>query len=347
MTMKMDLLKFASAAALKLGVTADALAAAFAEARAEDAPKTRLLISTQAQAEAAGPGVHRAKHAVGLYLKKGAPGAASGSWFRRYWFGGKRREMGLGALAKTTLAEALKKARAFDAQRDEGQDPLALKRASKAEAALAADKWSFAQATDSYVAAHAPSWKHPRAKAVWLGPIVKYAYPVIGKMLLDDIRVEHVDAVMNAAVNGGAPKVAPRIRLRIEPVLNAATALGKRDAARQNPASVKLIRAVRPLDDDKGENFRRIALDDAPTAFQRLRGRATGSTALSAQALQIATATRPGEAIGATWDEVDFAKRLWTIYQGRADEKRQAARHPAVRPRARGFRAAGVRAPQR
>jgi integrase len=222
--------------------------------------------------------------------------------------------MGLGALAKTTLAEALKKARAFDAERDGGQDPLALKRAAKVEAATVADKWTFIQATESYVAAHAPSWKHPRARQVWLGPIVKYAYPVIGGAPLHSIKEQHVDAVMTAAVDGGAPQVAPRIRLRIEQILNAATALGRRNAELPNPASIKLIRAVRPAKrEDERMNFRRIKLDDAPIAFQRLIEASGASTPLSALAFQISTATRPGEATGATWKEIDLDKRLWTV----------------------------------
>jgi integrase len=311
--MTSDPAPFAAAVALRLGVSVDALVAAIAEARAETAPRTRLLISTQAQAEAAGPGVHRVRQAVGVYLKKGAAGAQSGSWFRRYWFAGRRRCMGLGALAKTTLAQALRKAREFDVERDKG-DPLELRRAARVGATLASERWTFAQAAESYVAAHAPEWKHPRAKAVWLNPIVRYAYPVIGRMLLDDIRVEHVDAVMTAAVAGGAPKVAPRIRLRIEQVFNAAAALGKRDASRQNPAGAKLIKAVRPTK-AKGprEHFRRLDLDAAPKAFQRLVEAARTSTPLSALAFMVLTAARPSEALGAQWSEIDIAKRVWTV----------------------------------
>jgi hypothetical protein len=75
--------------------------------------------------------------------------------------------MGLGALKDVTLAEARKKLAEFDAQRAAGNDPLVLKRAAKiatADAArtkaLAADRWDFAQAAESYLKAHAPSWKH-------------------------------------------------------------------------------------------------------------------------------------------------------------------------------------------
>jgi integrase len=229
--------------------------------------------------------------------------------------------MGLGALKDVTLAEARRKLAEFDAQRAAGDDPLALKRAAKIVAAgaaraeaLTADRWDFARATKEYLEAHGPSWKHPRARQVWLGPIVKYAYPILGRMKLDDIGVEHVAAVMTAAEAGGAPQVAPRIRLRIEQILNAATVLGKRDAGRQNPASIRLIKAVRPMKrEDQRENFRRIALDDAPATFRKVRARAASSTALSALVFTIATAARPGEALGAKRGEIDLNKKLWTV----------------------------------
>jgi integrase len=298
-----DLVRDIAAQLKAAGISMGAFAAAAAKL---DAPKSKL-IATQPQAEKAGPGKYRVKNAAGLYLKKGANG--SGSWFRRYWYKGRRREMGLGALANVKLVEAIKKAGEFAVQYDKGKnDPLALK------GVTVGGEWNFEMATKSYVEAHAPSWKHARAREVWFNPIKKYAFPVIGRMLLDDIRVSHIDAVMTAAVNGGAPAVAPRIRLRIEQILNAATALGKRDADLPNPASGKLIKAVRPSKGEKGENFRRIKLDEAQAAFRKVAELAKDSTMLSAFVFQIATALRIGEeVIKAKWDEIDFEKKLWTV----------------------------------
>jgi integrase len=316
------------------GVTMESILAALAQRQAggaapdadEDKHAGKTPIANQAQAEKAKPGVHRVRDSVGLYLRKGANGA--GSWFRRYWFGGKRREMGLGALAKTTLVEARKKAREFDAQRDQGNDPLELRRATKAEAsvkaiqaALAANEWSFVHATEHYLKAHAPSWKHPRARGVWVNPLIRYAYPVIGKMRLDDIRVQHVDAIMTAAVNGGAPLVAPRIRLRIEQILNAAAALGRRNAELPNPANVKLVKAIRPTR-RKGEreHFRRLALADAPAAFRRLHALAQDSTPLAALVFIILTAARPSEALAARWDQIGSDKKVWRNPSSKTDK---------------------------
>jgi integrase len=302
------------------GVSMEAIIAALAKPVQNEGKKPAKLISNQAQAEKAEPGVHRVKGLEGVYLKKGENG--SGSWFRRYWFGKKRREMGLGPLADVTLAGVRVKALEFDVQRKAGNDPIVLKRAAKIEtaaqtraAAVAADKWVFEQATESYLASHASSWKHARARVVWHGPLVKYAYPLIGQMLLDDIKVQHIDAIMTAACDNGAPKVAPRIRLRIEQILNAATALGQRNAELPNPANVKLVKAVRPAE-RKGasEHFRRIPLAYAPAAFRKLQALAQDSTNLSAFTFMIAAAARPGEeTLKARWDEIDLDRKTWTI----------------------------------
>jgi integrase len=120
---------------------------------------------------------------------------------------------------------------------------------------------------------------------------------------------------MTAAEEGGAPRVAGRIRLRIEQVINAAIAKGWRSPTLGNPASAKLVKAVRPTGRRAAdEHFRRIPLDDAPAVFRKLRVLSEDSTAISAWVWTIATAARPGEeALKAQWSEVDLHKKLWTV----------------------------------
>jgi integrase len=293
-------------------------------------------IHTQKQAEAAGPGMHRVRGAVGLYLKKTGP--SSGSWIYRFRLGGRRPEMGLGALADLSLVQARAAADKLKVEVRSGADPIAARRASKEESAraraLTANKRTFAQAAEAYFEAHAGAWKHPDARRTWFNPVAKYAFPVIGQMMLDDIRVEHVAAVMAACEQGGAPKVAPRVRLRIEQILSAATALGQRSAVLPNPAGVKLVGAVRPAANKAAdEHFRRLALDDAPAALRKLRELAKGSTLFAAWVFMIACATRPSEALNARWSEMDLLK-LYPTHEGRAHSARPVAGFlPQLAPR--------------
>jgi hypothetical protein len=286
-------------------------------AKAALKPKEKA-VANQQQVGNAAPGVHRVKGAVGLHLRKGENG--SGSWFYRFRLGGRRPEMGLGAIADVTLAEARAKADALRPQIRSGVNPIDARRTAKTEtmraaalAALAAGKRTFAQATENYVAAHASSWKHRRSRALWLNPVVKYAYPVIGDMPLNDIKLEHIVAIMGAVAQG-APAAGPRVRLKIEQVFSAAIALGQRDASLGNPAAGKLVKAVRPAVKRASDHFRRLPLDNAPAACRQLKERAQDSTAFAAWVLTIACATRPGEeTLKAQWDEFDLKKKLWTI----------------------------------
>jgi integrase len=285
-------------------------------AHLKPAGKPAKAISTQQQAENASPGVYRVKDAKGLYFKKGEGG--SGSWIYRFRFGGKRPEMGLGALAEATLSEARDRTEEARRQVKAGVNPILARGAAKAETsrvnAIAASRWTFAKAAEDYLAAHASSWKHAASRRLFINPIEKYAYPVIGNKLLDDIRVEDIVAIMDATVAAKAPTAGPRVRLRIEQVINAAIALGQRDASLGNPAAAKLVKAVRPMAKAADEHFRRIPLDDAPAIFRALKERAEDSSAFAAWTFMIACASRPGEeALKARWSEIDRDKRLWTV----------------------------------
>jgi integrase len=314
------------AAIRRAGVSPDALMAAIhapaPATRPKAAPKA---ISTHDQAERAAPGVYRVKNAKGLYLKKTT--ASSGAWFYRFRLDGKRPSMGLGALEDVKLADAIAGADEARPLVRAGVNPIVARRADKAKAAqaalVAADKWTFAQAAEAYVDAHAGSWKHRDSRRIVFNPLVKYAYPVIGNKPLDDVRLEHVTAIMDAAEKGGAHRLAPRIRLRIEQIFNAAIALGQREAVLGNPAAKGQVKAVRPTRLAADTHFRRIDLDQAPAVFRELHERAKDSTAFAAWAFMIATAARPSEALCAQWREIDVEKATWTVPKERMKDGKE------------------------
>ena len=112
-----------------------------------------------------------------------------------------------------------------------------------------------------------------------------HAHTVIGKTRLDDIRVEHVKATMDAAAEQSAPEAGKRVRLRIEQVLNAAISNGQRVATLGNPAHVELIKAVRPTT-RRGELPRRFTAGPGRTyraARLRCQRRTTCSILVSMQ----------------------------------------------------------------
>jgi integrase len=208
------------------------------------------------------------------------------------------------------------------ALRSAGKDPIVVRRAAKNVAAegaraeaLAANRWTFKVAVEDYLAAHVGSWKRTDAKRVWHGPFVRYAYPILGTMPLDDIKVEHIVAVMDATAAAGLVATGVKLRGHIEQVINAAIAKGQRNAALGNPATVKLVKATSPGMKRLSvrEHHRRVAVEDAPAIFRRIAKLASGKSTHAAWAFAILTASRPGEALYAEWDEIDLVKKLWVV----------------------------------
>jgi integrase len=139
---------------------------------------------------------------------------------------------------------------------------------------------------------------------------------------------------MDATMAQNAPTAGPRVRLRIEQVINAAIALGQRDATLGNPAAAKLVKAVRPTAKAADDHFRRLPLVDAPEVFRKLMERASDSTAFAAWVWTIATASRPGEeALKAKWGEIDRDAKggpVWKVPASRMKGAKGAGKEHVV-----------------
>ena len=152
----------------------------------------------------------------------------------------------------------------------------------------------------------------------WINPVRKWAYPVLGETLLDDITPKLVAKVVRAAAAKGNLETGRRVQQRIRAILNAATVNGQRDDLRRNPADAELVKVLVPaLKREAGDrpHFRRIEdIGDAPAQFRALlaaRDNATGLRAaeLDAWTLMITGALRPSEALRSRWGEVDLNKK--------------------------------------
>jgi integrase len=217
--------------------------------------------------------------------------------------------------ATLNLVEAREKARLLRQQLVDGIDPFTARRQAKQErlAKLAAEAraMTFKQCAEACMKSHADGWKNAKHAAQWRSTLETYAYPVLGDLAVDDIATAHVVRVLQP-IWKEKPETASRVRGRIEKVLGWATVRGFRSG--DNPARWRghlqeLFAAkakVRPVN-----HHAALPYTDAPAFMADLRSR----NSLSARALEftILTGVRTGETIGATWDEIDFAAKTWTI----------------------------------
>jgi integrase len=272
-----------------------------------------MTLTTKSIAKLKEPGRYGDGH--GLYLQVLSP--ANRSWLFRYERNGRgERWMGLGPLHTIDLTEARERARKARQQLLDGIDPLDARAAERTQRVLeAARTITFEKAAQSYFDAHERKWRNAKHRAQYLSSLKTYAFPKIGSLPVAAIDVSLVLKVIEP-IWQEKTETANRVRGRIESVLDWATVRGYR--AGDNPARWKgYIENVLPSRSaiQKPIHHAALAFDDLPEFMVALRQR----DGVAARALEftILTAARTGEAIGATWKEIDLTEKVWTVPAGR------------------------------
>jgi integrase len=143
---------------------------------------------------------------------------------------------------------------------------------------------------------------------------------VIGKLNCADITTEHILKILTPIWHV-KNETADRVRGRIKRVLDRARAMGLRDG--ENPANRDVvIELLAPINkSQRVKHHEAMAYTEAPVYAQEIEY----NVAISARALLfcILTATRTGETIMATWDEIDLDRGLWIIPRERMKKTRE------------------------
>src|SRR5262245_26963823 len=246
----------------------------------------------------------------GLYLRVAEGG--SKQWIYRYVTNGRCRDMGIGGCRFLTLAEARERARAASRLRLDNIDPIAYKRQQRSAAIVAAaNAMSFRQCVEGFIKDNEAEWTHPKHRQAWETTLSQYVYPKLGELPVAVIDTPLVLDVIKPLWTR-IPETASRVRGRIEAVLGWATVhhyrTGDNPARWQNhleqvlPARTKVA---------KIEHHAALPYAQAAGFVAKLRH----DTSVMARGLEFITLTacRLGEATGATWSEIDFGVRTWTI----------------------------------
>lgn len=231
----------------------------------------------------------------GLYLLVKPTGARS--WLLRVRVEGRRRDIGLGSIAKLSLSEARDEAAKLLKHALNGRDPVTER-----------DRRSFVAKTfrDAAIATHAAKadgWAVKTADA-FLSSLAEHAYPTLG-----DVLVEHIDAADIARalkpIWTSKPAMAVKVRHRIGVVLSYA----KASKWRTTDAPMRELGHLLNRQETGGA-MAAMPYADVP-AFVASLDEATPTTGRQALLFAIATAARSGEVRQARWEQVDLAKRLW------------------------------------
>lgn len=256
----------------------------------------------------------------GLYLRVSSNNGKF--WIFRFMLNGKAREMGLGALHSLTLAEARQKAFECRKMLSEGLDPINARYAVQAKTALeAAKSQTFKTCAEAYIDAHRAGWRNPKHIQQWENTLQTYVYPIMGDLPVQDIDVALVMKVFEQKPKAFAsegifwiarPETASRLRGRIETILDWARARNYRQG--ENPARWRgHLENLLP----KRSRVQRIVHQPA-LPYEQIGDfmaelKAQEGIASLALAFTILTAARTSETLGATFDEIDFKNKIWTV----------------------------------
>jgi integrase len=274
------------------------------------------------QVTAAGPNAKPAKSWIFRY-RASERDAATGELLRDASgkVRGRTRELGLGSTSSVTLARARELAHAQRELRQEGGDPIEARRAAVRKAAITAAKtMTFRECAERYVEAHSAKWKNAKHRQQWSATLAAYAFPLIGDLPVREIDNAAVVKVLEP-IWSNRTETAGRLRGRIECVLDWARVRGYREG--DNPAQWRGFLSTQfPKTSEvrKVEHHSALAYAEIPAFVTLLREQ----EGIAARALEFAifTAGRTGEVLGARWDEIDRAERMWTIPGSRMKAKK-------------------------
>jgi integrase len=257
------------------------------------------------------PGRYRDGLVKGLLLQISRGGAKS--WVLRYELHGREHMMGLGSAGDFNLKEARERARAARQHLSDKVDPLAVKRAERSAAKLAAARaLTFREAAQRYFDQHESKWTNSDYRDQFLASLERFAFPVLGDM---DVAAIDTPAVLRTIEPQWRETTVTldRVRNRMEQILDWCVVRDHRPAG-TNPARWKghldqvlpAPRKVAPI-----VHHRALPYAEVPALVAELR-RLDGPAPRALEFL-ILTAARSGEVTGMVWSEVDLDGRTWTV----------------------------------
>ena len=247
------------------------------------------------------PGRYPDERSLYLFVRS----ATSKAWVQRLTINGKRRDLGLGPWPEVSLQKAREVAFANRQAVANGMDPLAERVRPKVPTFRIAAEQFFDEVKK-------PTLKDCRSTRQWLQMVVKYAFPVIGDLQVDQIRQQDIVGLVKP-VWLTKPVTGRHLRQRLRMILQWCIA---NQFVTMNCAG-EVIDAAFPSRRIEPKNLRALPYTAIPEAYHRIQDYDTSpSTALCLQFL-ILTAVRQSEARGARWEEIDWDQKLWTIPNAR------------------------------
>jgi integrase len=231
---------------------------------------------------------------------------------------GKRRDMGLGLYPEVPLQEARAKASTARQLIARDLDPIDERKKGRSQP-VAKASINFEDAARKKWTEMLPSWKSGKHTQQWIRTLETYAFPFIGKKDVSEIKAEDFADLLRQ-IWLKKPETASRVKQRCHEIMKWCRA--RRYVETGNPVDyVDDLLAAQPKLNDRRKHFPAMEWKKVPDFVQSVLRRKTDVSRIGLEFI-ILTAARTGEARGATWDEIDFDKKIWTIPPERMKQKK-------------------------
>ena len=231
-------------------------------------------------------------------------------WRFRYRFAGKPRVMNLGSYTSVSLAEARKTAKEYRARIALGYDVAGekqeRKRAARAKIEAAKFERNVGQLADEYFERTILGrWKHPNIVRSRINKDIK---PNLGKLAVQDVKPKHIDEMLQAIKNRGAPTTANDVLRWVRRMFDYAV---KRQMVQYNPASAFDLSDAGGKEKSRERWLTRHELVQLFEAMRTAKG-FTVENLLSVKLLLL-LAVRKQELTGARVAEFDLENAVWNL----------------------------------
>ena len=251
--------------------------------------------------QAARPGDHtrRIADGGGLYLLVSPSG--SKSWVLRTVVQGKRCDLGLGSVTLVSLAEAREQATRLRKIARSGGDPLDERRRERRHVP------SFETAARQVHASHAAAFRNEKHRKQWLSSL---------SGTVEAFGTKRVDAITSADILSvlspqwlAKPETSRRVLQRLRVIFDWCKAQGY--CAGDNPTQG--LTKVLPRHRGSQKHHPALPYQEVPAFLRALQGPDASESVKLAFEFMILCAARTGEILRATWDEMEFDSRTWTV----------------------------------
>lgn len=240
-----------------------------------------------------------------LYVRVGPTGAKS--YVVRIQVNRRRVDKCLGPVWAVPLQEA--RAKALDIRKEAwlGRCPVP-GRPTPGGAGSSSAAPIFKEAAKRAHREKAPDWKNEKHAQQWLATLERYAFPIIGRMPVDQITGRDMLRLLTPIWNT-KQETARRVRQRCHSVFGWAIAQQYIDT---NPAGEQIDGAL-PKHRNGKKNHRAMPHAEVSGALATVEASKAKPASKLALRFLVLTACRSGEARGARWSEIDLERALWVI----------------------------------